>query len=618
MAALLALALAVFMMAGMTLSASAGNAAASAAPASLVVTQKGQNESSSESESESTLNTASPKSGETESSQETASSQESKETASSKESESESKETETLSPAIDQTATVGTGKKAITVHVTANAGVLPKGAKLTVKKFDENSSQYAKIAEKIKDGNISYDDLVAMDISFQVNGQEVEPNGSVNVKFTMGTGLFSKNADADSLAVQHITDTGKVETVTKDVTVDSSKVSGDFTVKSFSEFAVTTTDTDVPALAAASDGTGTEPTPGLSKVATDNGDGTYDLNLSVTGSIGTTTNKAKVDVLFILDCSYSMAYDSYGNAARFPAMKTAANALVDTMSAKSSEIDTKYSVVKFYGSSSVAQDWTSSASTVKSTISGLTSGAGTNYYNAINNGITQLNDVSSDGAMKVVIFLTDGEPNRPSGFGWSALDYADYAMQSLKADRLYCIGVQMGTTGSGVLNSLINSATNIAAANKAVYTTADLSTLKTYFQSIAAEVTQIACKNVTISDTLSSAAKLTTKADGTAKKLSVVIKKADGTTVTGSPSITLPATTLNSAATITARYSNGNVSLDFPDSYQLENGWTYTLSFTFEPSTAAYESYCSNNGTYTGTNAGSARHTRSPSLPAWK
>lgn len=159
--------------------------------------------------------------------------------------EEEQGEPASAGEAFDQTMTVGSGDKTVKVRTTAEAGVLPEGATLVVKQFEDTDSQYQEAADQLDANEIAYDGLLALDVGFEVNGQEVEPNGSVDVQFELGAGFLPEDADTDSLAVQHLADTG-VETVADTgsvtdgtITVQDQKVNADFTVDSFSYFTIT-------------------------------------------------------------------------------------------------------------------------------------------------------------------------------------------------------------------------------------------------------------------------------------------------------------------------------------------------------------------------------------------
>ena len=145
-----------------------------------------------------------------------------------------------------QTATIGTGDKTVTVKTTAAAGVLPEGAKLVVKKLADKDQAYQDAESTLKDSQVTYDDFLALDVGFEVNGKEVEPEtGSVQVQFELGAGLLPETADTSTLAVQHLTD-GKAEMVADAgaVTAGDSAIKANFEVDSFSTFTVTWKVTD--------------------------------------------------------------------------------------------------------------------------------------------------------------------------------------------------------------------------------------------------------------------------------------------------------------------------------------------------------------------------------------
>jgi hypothetical protein len=58
--------------------------------------------------------------------------------------------------------------------------------------------------------------------------------------------------------------------------------------------------------------------PDTSKTITDNGDGTYNINLSVTGKVSTTSESSKFNVVVVADTSASMSRDKNGNSAVIP------------------------------------------------------------------------------------------------------------------------------------------------------------------------------------------------------------------------------------------------------------------------------------------------------------
>ena len=204
--------------------------------------------------------------------------------------------------AFDQTMTVGSGDKTVKVRTTAEAGVLPEGATLVVKQLEESDGQYQEAADQLDANEIAYDGLLALDVGFEVNGQEVEPTGSVDVQFELGAGFLPEDADTDSLAVQHLADTG-VETVADTgsvtdgtITVQDQKVNADFTVDSFSYFTIT-----------------------YNKI-------TYNKNLEEVATIDSTSKGVQMQMYNFEDDDFAFG-DSYGNGGRKPGLlsKTIAN-----------------------------------------------------------------------------------------------------------------------------------------------------------------------------------------------------------------------------------------------------------------------------------------------------
>lgn len=75
-----------------------------------------------------------------------------------------------------------------------------------------------------------------------------------------------------------------------------------------------------------------------------NTDGTYDITLNASGTIGSDVKKAFVDIVLVVDTSGSMEGSNLTNT------KKAINALVDVFDAKKETVDTKYKLVTFSSS----------------------------------------------------------------------------------------------------------------------------------------------------------------------------------------------------------------------------------------------------------------------------
>ena len=91
-----------------------------------------------------------------------------------------------------------------------------------------------------------------------------------------------------------------------------------------------------------------------------NTDGTYDITLNASGTIGSDVKKAFVDIVLVVDTSGSMEGSNLTNT------KKAINALVDVFDAKKETVDTKYKLVTFSSSAKTkTDDWVNGTSLKK-------------------------------------------------------------------------------------------------------------------------------------------------------------------------------------------------------------------------------------------------------------
>ena len=358
----------------------------------------------------------------------------------------------------------------------------------------------------------------------------------------------------------------------------------------------------------------------------------YDLSLSVSGNVSSQTEQSMVDILLILDKSNSMSGKRWTNT------RNAAHNLINAL-------NVRYNVVTFYGAGtgvltkeakSQTNGWTSSANgaknSIESKISDERDDGGTNYQAGIRLGIQQLQQ-ARNGAQTVVVFLSDGAPtfrltardqyegilfpyNYRYGNGNDDdngynIEEAVKEIANMHVSQFYAIG--LGNNFKTNLTKL-NNAVDAAVKANDVYTTNDSSQLETIFKEIEGKINNIACKNVKITDNINTQyAQVVTQTNGNPTKLTITVKKADGTVVeSGENSITLDATELNKELSVlNASYQKNQLVLNFPDKYQLEDGWTYTITTQVKPTQAAYEYYSDNNGSYpnsgdanTGTHSG--------------
>ena len=651
-----------------------------------------------------------------------------------------------------QTATIGTGDKTVTVKTTAAAGVLPEGAKLVVKKLANQDQAYQDAESTLKDSQVTYDDFLALDVGFEVNGKEVEPEaGSVQVQFELGAGLLPETADTSTLAVQHLTD-GKAETVADagavtagDVTVKNEVVKADFEVKSFSTFTITwgstsgyegqnikltvhyvneagfeldvATDnvtisdettvnlenaykkdiadynyfearygsyggqpitdiqftssgkrqqtfyatflnntTEVYKLATRNDygqsqnqtqniylvyrakgssaGSGTAPviTQELNheKYVTKNNDDdkTYNVNLTVSGKIGNETNKAKVDVVFVMDVSNSMnrnmADETENTNERIKAARTAINQLTSNLSNSDNLIDARYSLVAFssrtrkynvlgypsgpadkaYNDADLKQDWTSDWTTFTNNVNGTSFfddnnyvTGGTNYEAGLMEANKLLGSARSD-ATRVVIFLsdgnpgyyydakgiTDGTPNPGTEYDTTAMQNAKNVISGMSTNYFYTVGV--GPTDNYKYLDMLTAAVPTGTKTHATYEGTSDKELENAFKDIKGNITDLACNNVLITDYLSENVDMVMNGENPAD-LRVIVKDKNGQVIK-TPEGIYPE--YNAAIK--------RIRLVFPAEYKLEPDLTYIITAKVKANEKAYERVRANENKY--------------------
>ncbi|MDO4328660.1 MAG: DUF5979 domain-containing protein [Lachnospiraceae bacterium] len=150
----------------------------------------------------------------------------------------------------------------VTIHVSADEGVLPEGTRLFVKELKEDDAETAdkflEAKEALDAEGTEYSGMMALDMAFfDEDGNKIEPDsdaGNVRVSMEMNSSLLPKDADLGSVAVQHLAEREagiEVQTVadvtdavngTVEVREAEEVVAVDFEVESFSVFAVTWND----------------------------------------------------------------------------------------------------------------------------------------------------------------------------------------------------------------------------------------------------------------------------------------------------------------------------------------------------------------------------------------
>lgn len=353
-----------------------------------------------------------------------------------------------------------------------------------------------------------------------------------------------------------------------------------------------------------------------------NADGTYDITLNATGSIGTQTNKAKVDIVLVVDTSGSMKGNNLTDT------KEAVKALVDSFNKKSDTVETKYKLVTFASGSSISTpNWVGGDTLYNNYVARLSAKGGTNYDRGLANAATAIGTAES-GAKKIVIFLTDGQPtyygstsNCGAHTSYNTLSKALTSANSINCNDFYAVGI--GLPGSidiytkdrdtcyenqrhGQVKETISGETlltrvsdKVKANTKEAWNLTDSSQLTDKFKQVAGETLTFACSNVKITDQLSEYVEVTENS-----KLHVKIAERSGTSTYTDKydqifDLSGGTVTLNGQKIADVSYDNKTKTavLDFVDNYKLEENYYYYISITKVKATdKAYEDYINNSG----------------------
>lgn len=144
-------------------------------------------------------------------------------------------ETVELNAEAKEFTTAVEGVDGVTVTVKVPEGALPVDAELKATMIDQSSEEYAKAEEALADENLNeqpaeYDGMVALDIRFEVGGQEVEPLKEVEVSID-AQALLPEDADPETVAVQHLKEDVTGEVVAVETVADATEETGEVTIE---------------------------------------------------------------------------------------------------------------------------------------------------------------------------------------------------------------------------------------------------------------------------------------------------------------------------------------------------------------------------------------------------
>lgn len=370
-----------------------------------------------------------------------------------------------------------------------------------------------------------------------------------------------------------------------------------------------------------------------------NDNGTYDITLNASGTIGSDVKKAFVDIVLVVDTSGSM------KGSNLTSTKNAINALVDAFDAKKETVDTKYKLVTFSSSAETKTDNWVDGKKLKKKAGELSADGGTNYDQGLSQAATAINSSSRENAKKIVIFLTDGKQTyygtNPYGYGNETskrtLEAAVRSASKISCERFYAVGIGLpgsiniythddnpywdhnsywhqgtcpdgGTYSKGydiyeqisgldILNRLSGA---VSASTKRAINYSDPSDLTEEFTSIAGDILTLACSEVTITDTLSEYVDTTAN---TKIKVNIARKNANNyTDVAGNGrEFTLTDGSLiggevyegsDKIATVSYDKDSKTATLKFENDYTFKKDYYYYLSITnVVPNQTAFDKY---------------------------
>ncbi|WP_343008533.1 Spy0128 family protein [Parolsenella catena] len=351
----------------------------------------------------------------------------------------------------------------------------------------------------------------------------------------------------------------------------------------------------VPSVALADSGSGiVDRAPEHHKTIKDNGDGTYDLTLSVTGDTEQSSSAKPVDVVFVVDVSSSMndkAVSGWRDKSRMKAAHDAVEALAnELLTGENANKQIQVSVVTFGTNAQVATSFTSDPSVVANAVpTEAEEDQGTNWEDGLRLANAQAS--GREGAEKHIVFLSDGNPTyRVSPMGYSKWDEINLLSPDHKVnDNLYGLGSSDTDDGrcyaaakaeanrrSGANLFVVSVAkdadrmTSFATDTNGTFldgTTAD--NLASAFSQIGQVITKsVAYKDVKLVDALSQWVE-GTAADGTVENVRYA---KDGQAWATAPQATI---------------TGGAVAWDLSSAGELEKGVTYSMTFTVRPNAAA-------------------------------
>ena len=348
-------------------------------------------------------------------------------------------------------------------------------------------------------------------------------------------------------------------------------------------------------------------TPAHSKTIMDNGNGTYDLTLSVTGDTEQSSSAKPVDVVFVVDVSSSMndKVDGWFGKSRMKAAHDAAATLANSLlTGENANKQIQVSVVTFGTNAQVATGFTSDPNVVANAVpERAKENQGTNWEGGLK--LANAQTSGRKGAEKYIVFLSDGNPTyrvSPMGYtetdegGWFRTDEGGFfgwklypQVDQKNDDNLYGFG-NVDTDDGRCYAAAKAEANRRNGANLFVVSVAkDADKMQSFATDTAGTFL-----DGTTADNLASAfsqiGQVITKSAGykDVKIVDQLTQWVEGTAVDGSIENARYAKNGEAwNAAPPATINGGNLSWDLSELGTLEKGVTYSVTFTIRPSDAA-------------------------------
>lgn len=372
----------------------------------------------------------------------------------------------------------------------------------------------------------------------------------------------------------------------------------------------------VPSVALADSGSGiVDRVPEHHKTIKDNGDGTYDLTLSVTGDTEQSSSAKPVDVVFVVDVSSSMneTVSGWRGKSRMKAAHDAVEALAnELLTGENANKQIQVSVVTFGTNAQVATGFTSDLSVVANAVpERAKENQGTNWEDGLK--LANAQTSGREGAEKHIVFLSDGNPTyRVSPMGYSRWDEINLLSPDHKVnDNLYGLG--SSDTDDGRCYAAAKAEAN--RRNGANMFVVSVAKDADKMQSFATDATGTFLDGTT-ADNLASAfsqiGQVITKTAGykDVKIVDALSQWVEGAAVDGTVENVRYAKDGQAWATAPqATVTAGAVAWDLSSAGELEKGVTYSMTFTVRPNAAARADVAAKGSEQTyPTNDGSATH----------